>query len=93
MEYDLIVLVPVFEDFSALNFLLKDMQKEFEDRVCVVIVDDGSINYNYNIDIAVNYIILKLKKNCGHQKAISIGLCWIYENLKEDMSAQIYAEN
>lgn len=61
------------------------MQKEFEDRVCVVIVDDGSINYNYNIDIAVNYIILKLKKNCGHQKAISIGLCWIYENLKEDI--------
>lgn len=83
-KFRLCVLTPVFEDFSSLNFLLKDIYKEFKEHVCIVIVDDGSINFNYNIDMK-NFIIIKLKKNCGHQKAICIGLCWIYENLNIDI--------
>ena len=90
----LVILIPVFNDWEALEKLLLLIDKialPQEYSLEVVIVDDYSIHpvpkslacQTYQQLQAVN--ILRLRRNLGHQRAIAIGLCYMYDNLNCDV--------
>lgn len=70
------ILIPVFNDWEALNLLLIEIAKEgsFE----VIVVNDCS---SQKTDIAVpeglKVKVINLLRNLGHQKAIAIGLSYL----------------
>jgi polyisoprenyl-phosphate glycosyltransferase len=82
---NIIILIPVYNDWKALNLLLNEMIKvvpeTLTDRLEFVIVDDGSDNdLNEQIPLKNKIEIIRLVKNMGHQKAIAIGLSYISKN-------------
>ena len=78
-------LIPLFNDWNSLNILLKQIDQEilsFRDRFDVVILNDNSTikhsikNQNFK---KINSIkILKLKENLGSQRALAIGLKYLF---------------
>lgn len=89
----LVIVIPSFNDWEALEKLLPLIdQAAFPevDSLKVLIVDDYStrsipeslINQKYNQIKSVS--ILKLGRNLGHQRAIVVGLSYVYCNLNCD---------
>jgi hypothetical protein len=79
----LLILTPHYQDYDSLSMLLSNLKKNINRKFRMIIVDDGSLNNSINIsnlrtkNISVD--VLFLFKNVGHQKAISIGLTYIYK--------------
>lgn len=89
----LIILIPSLNDWEALEILLPlidEVKFTQEVNIEIVIVDDYSTdpiptslaNQQYHQIQAVN--ILRLRCNLGHQRAIAVGLCYIYQKLSTD---------
>lgn len=89
----LIILIPSFNDWEALEkllLLIDTIKLPAEIELKIMVVDDfssqpipESLSYNNYAQIqTIN--VLRLRRNLGHQRAITIGLCYIYENLKSD---------
>jgi hypothetical protein len=85
-----IVLIPVFNDWEALERLLWSLDETFQDhniRADILIVDDASLvpaptDLKFFSFKAIEKVsILELKRNLGHQRAIAIGLAYIAANL------------
>jgi len=78
-EHKLIIVTPVFEDVEASSCLFKELASQLKESVFVVAVDDGSVKQPLPIDSLNNAglegVILKLRRNVGHQRAIAIGRC------------------
>lgn len=74
----LIVVTPVFEDVEASSRLFQELAIEFGEQVFVVAVDDGSVRQPLPVSALqmapVDGVILKLRRNVGHQKAIAVGI-------------------
>lgn len=74
----IIIVTPVYEDVEASNRLFKELFTQFGSTVFVVAVDDGSVRQPLTIEslttAGVEGVILKLRRNVGHQRAIAIGL-------------------
>lgn len=94
MASPVIILIPVFNDWSAVSQLLSLLDKAFgesakqgEYAVHAFLVDDGSTEELGNSFDSVSSTVLKsinilaLRRNIGHQRAIAIGLSYIYETL------------
>lgn len=77
------VVIPLFNDWEALNLLLERMRERVRppilERLSFLIVDDCSaINYKtLPTDIGQSLRILRLYRNVGHQKAIALGLSYL----------------
>lgn len=80
------IVIPVFDDWNSLRLLLPLIDENFADArlaVEVVVVDDGS-NQSYadgaGEPLALDHIekisLLELKRNLGHQRAITLGLAF-----------------
>ncbi|MEA5597534.1 glycosyltransferase [Rivularia sp. UHCC 0363] len=90
-ETDLIIiLIPVFNDWDSLDILSKSIDKVFnhERLKCeILVVDDASTIAAHHdfMSETLNNIkkvnCLKLKRNVGHQRAITIGLAYIEANI------------
>jgi glycosyltransferase involved in cell wall biosynthesis len=85
----LLILIPVFNEWDLLGTLLARIEAALAGAGrCgdVVLLDDGStIEHDERLKlpelIAVGSVeILRLARNLGHQRAISIGLAWASEN-------------
>jgi hypothetical protein len=78
-----IVVTPVYEDAEASGRLFKELSTQFGGDVFVVAVDDGSVNYPLDVEsmskAKIDGVILKLRRNVGHQRAIAIGLGYVSE--------------
>jgi hypothetical protein len=85
----LIILMPVYNDWDALGRLLPALAHELSAnalRAAVLLVDDGSTvpppknlrDENYGSIETID--ILHLRRNAGHQRAIAGGLCYIEAN-------------
>ena len=78
------VVMPVYEDREASTKLLKELHAEYGDRPFVVLVDDGSLNQPVQPDFLSGAglfgVVIKLKRNVGHQRAIAIGLNYIADH-------------
>ncbi|NET31327.1 MAG: glycosyltransferase [Cyanothece sp. SIO1E1] len=85
-----VILIPVFNDWKALNLLLLALDKTLRAKdlkVEVLIVDDASIiSLEKDLEeLSLKSIkkvnILELRRNLGHQRAITIGLAYVEENI------------
>ena len=84
--YAVVVLIPVYNDWTAASMLLEQLDGAMSGkglRARVLLVDDGStdpagstfdaVQLN-NID---DILLLSLRRNFGHQRAIAIGLAYL----------------
>jgi glycosyltransferase involved in cell wall biosynthesis len=88
-EKKIYCLTPVFNDWESLHVLITQMEKiqvnNSNINFSIIVVNDGSTEEN-KIELKNNFIdttILNLKVNIGHQRAIAVGLQYIY-NEKDD---------
>lgn len=90
----LVIVIPVFDDWEALSQLLLLIDQIHLPQMIdlsVVVVDDYSINpvpsdlvqQAYRQIQEVN--ILRLRRNLGHQRAIAVGLSYVYHHLTCDL--------
>lgn len=87
-NHSLVVVTPVYEDVEASSRLFKELAQEFKQTVFVVAVDDGSVKQPLSIasleQAGVQGVVLKLRRNVGHQRAIAIGLGYASEQIQPD---------
>ncbi len=83
----LVVVTPVYEDSEASSRLFTELAVSFDKQVFVVAIDDGSVRQPVdvkNIEKAgLNGLVIKLKRNVGHQRAIAIGLSYVAQHVAE----------
>ncbi len=88
----LVVLIPVFNDWSALELLLPRLDEALAGRpgsIEVLLLDDGSLVSHEAFRppplTAIQQVrILELRRNLGHQRAIAIGLAYVHEHVPCD---------
>jgi hypothetical protein len=85
-DHTLIVVTPVYEDVEASSRLFKELGAHFHRTVLVVAVDDGSVKQPLEISslesAGIDGVILKLRRNVGHQRAIALGLGYVSEHVQ-----------
>jgi len=81
----LVIVTPVYEDVEAASKLFKELSKVLGQDVYIVAVDDGSVRQPLNVSsiISANLdgVVINLKRNVGHQRAIAIGLNYVADHL------------
>ncbi|MES2459832.1 MAG: glycosyltransferase [Armatimonadota bacterium] len=87
----IVVLIPVFNDWSAVTKLLglldDEIGKSVYPDVSVLLVDDGSTlpvpeeTLAFKAQSLASVEVLALRRNLGHQRAIAIGLTYVCEKL------------
>ncbi len=81
----LVIVTPVYEDREAAGRLFKELAATFGQDVYVVAVDDGSVRQSLDVAIisaaGLPGVVIKLKRNVGHQRAIAIGLNYVADHL------------
>ena len=86
---DLIILMPVYNDWGALSLLLPILDRELKEnglKASIILVDDGSTaavpeNLGQARFESIDLIeVLSLRRNLGHQRAIAVGLSYIEAN-------------
>jgi glycosyltransferase involved in cell wall biosynthesis len=83
---ELVVLIPVFNDWQAVLLLLNDIDLVLASRELsaeVVLVDDGSTvvapeKLSRPLRAIAKVDILHLRRNLGHQRAIALGLAYLH---------------
>ena len=89
-EDDLVILLPVFNDWPALGLLLADLDAVLTraaGSARILIVDDGSTipiddDFPGRYHVAFGRIDhLGLRRNLGHQRAIAVGLAYVEANI------------
>ncbi len=85
MTKSLTVILPVFNDWPSFAALLRDLNasaSQFERRLSIVVVDDGSTDpppsdmYSLGGLASIDSVeLLRLALNLGHQRALAIGIC------------------
>lgn len=82
-------LTPVFNDWESLNVLTTQIEKiqtkNLNISFSIIVVNDGSTEENKFVlkNKFVDLTILNLKVNIGHQRAIAVGLQYIYNETKD----------
>ena len=80
----LIVVTPVYEDVEASSRLFVELAASLGRQVIVVAVDDGSVRNPVDPDsiarAGLDGVVIRLRRNVGHQRAIAIGLSYIADN-------------
>jgi glycosyltransferase involved in cell wall biosynthesis len=81
------VVMPIYEDQEASTRLFRELAAEYGDRVYVIAVDDGSINQPVHIEAlqsaGLNGVVIQLKRNVGHQRAIAIGINYVADHMPD----------
>ena len=93
LKKDLIIVTPIYEDNEASTKLFKELFKVFDGNVFVVAVDDGSVKEPVEISnltsVGLDGIVIKLKRNVGHQRAIAIGLGYVAEHISKNQKVVV----
>lgn len=80
-----IIVTPVFEDTEASSRLFKELRSALGMHCYIVAVDDGSVREPVSqaaIEAAgLPGVVIRLKRNVGHQRAIAIGLSYVAREL------------
>ncbi|GAB2896749.1 hypothetical protein GCM10027046_27800 [Uliginosibacterium flavum] len=75
---EVIVVTPVYEDLEASSRLFRELDAVFGTKLFILAVDDGSVRQPLPASVLEGLqaggAIVKLRRNVGHQRAISIGL-------------------
>jgi hypothetical protein len=85
-DHKLIIVTPVYEDVEASSRLFKELATQFKKEVFVVAVDDGSVKQPVEVasleSAGIDGVVLRLRRNVGHQRAIAIGLGYVSEHVQ-----------
>ena len=90
---ELVVLTPVYNDWSALRLLLPLLDSELARhrlRARVVLIDDASVEpmpqelIHGELDAITEIRVLTLRRNLGHQRALAVGLSYVQERIPCD---------
>ena len=81
------ILVPVFNDWESFQIFLENVNRSLsfdDDEVSIVAVNDGSIKsfhgeINPYLEKIFSLEIIDLLTNLGHQRAIAVGLSYLYK--------------
>ncbi len=80
-----VVIAPCFEEAEAAAHLFEALYARFGRQVYVVLVDDGSVRQPVLLETmeaaCLSGVILRLRRNLGHQRAIALGLSYAAEHL------------
>jgi len=91
---EIVVLIPVFNDWDSLVKLLPRLDSVMAARgleADVLVVDDGSTAPPDEIVGPVSFValarvdVLRLRRNLGHQRAIAVGLAYVEDCLHSDV--------
>ena len=89
-EHDLVVVTPVYEDVEASSRLFRELVAQFQGKLYLVAVDDGSVKEPVTVaqleQAGISGVVLKLRRNVGHQRAIAIGLGYVAEHASAQQS-------
>ena len=79
-----IVVMPVYEDLEASSKLFVELARTQGPDTYVVAVDDGSVRQPLSISAieasGLEGVVIRLRRNVGHQRAIAIGLGYVAEH-------------
>lgn len=82
-----VVVTPVYEDREAATRLFHQLSETLGGDAIVVAVDDGSLHRPLlpsAIETAsLDGVVVRLRRNVGHQRAIAVGLCYVAEHFPE----------
>jgi polyisoprenyl-phosphate glycosyltransferase len=85
-DHDWVVVTPVYEDIEASGRLFRELVGQFGDKVFLVAVDDGSVREPLTLDhlrpSGIHGVVVRLRRNVGHQRAIAIGLGFVSEHVQ-----------
>jgi hypothetical protein len=77
----------VYEDLDAASELLAELRTNFGPDLIIVAVDDGSVRQPVTPgmieDAGLAGVVLRLRRNVGHQRAIAVGLGYVAEHMPE----------
>lgn len=83
----LTIVTPVYEDREASSRLFRELRAAHGEELFIVAVDDGSVREPIDTQAisraGLEGVVLRLKRNVGHQQAIAVGLGYVAENLPE----------
>lgn len=86
MNNQIALVTPIYEDNESSRKLLSDIKKIYKQNIFIVAVDDGSLVDPFEVkfleELLLDGVVIKLKKNVGHQKAIAVGLQYVAKELK-----------
>lgn len=97
MNKTVVIVTPVFNDWNALALLVEDLRSQtalqeagFELRLLAV--DDGSVEAQYPVSSSPEVQVLRLNCNQGHQRAIAIGLAYVWAKMRADYAVVMDAD-
>ena len=83
------IVTPVFEDREASTRLFVELRAALGPDVFIVAVDDGSIRQPVQPDAisaaGLRGVVLRLKRNVGHQRAIATGIAYVADHLPDSV--------
>ena len=84
-SHPLVIVTPVYEDCEASSQLFVELANNFGASAYVVVVDDGSVREPVEPDSLIRAglsgVIIRLRRNVGHQRAIAVGLGFVADEL------------
>ena len=84
-SHPLVIVTPVYEDREASSQLFVELANNFGASAYVVVVDDGSVREPVEPDSLIRAglsgVIIRLRRNVGHQRAIAVGLGFVADEL------------
>ncbi|WP_248724603.1 glycosyltransferase [Seonamhaeicola sp. ML3] len=88
MQKRVFCVLPVYNDWESLEILLENLEKSQEAYsneylFSAVIVNDGSTEEMTILKTNIEHRILNLKTNVGHQRAIAIGLQYVFNETEK----------
>lgn len=84
IQTPLVIVTPVYEDTESFYQLVQKIESIYQDQATLVAVEDGSLHDLIDVKQCpsiVSLLVLRLKRNVGHQKAIAIGLSYLEDKL------------
>jgi len=79
-----VVVMPVYEDLEASSKLFLELARTQGADTYIVAVDDGSVRQPLPVSAIeaaqLEGVVITLRRNVGHQRAIAIGLSYVAEN-------------
>jgi polyisoprenyl-phosphate glycosyltransferase len=81
------IVTPVYEDLEAATELFQKLYAHVGKDLFVVAVDDGSVRQPLPVEAisaaGLSGVVLRLKRNIGHQRAIAVGVAYVAEHLAD----------
>ena len=93
LTFRVVVLMPVFEDWECASAVCQALDEQFRKfprvEARLLLVDDGSPNganewIPFKRSALMQLAALRLRRNMGHQRAICVGVCYVYEHVPCD---------